>query len=340
MNVGNKFLFNFAASYSSGGYKRLREYAKWFNGNGGAWFIIHPRCRSLSNEFSDNKFFVVRQSRIRRLYDDCGYLESIRAEIGCQPELYFSYGIPLYFRFGRINWFHLSNVLPIEAAGIPLSLADRITFRYLGWRIRRGFRIADVISAESNNSLRLIGGGEPGKLFLSVNGSDDELDCLQNYRVESKENIAAVLGTHRYKALKDSFRVFEMLKRENEPLKLIILGRESWVPNFLKGIRDVEIRGLVERSEVIDCLRKSKIYISTTRVENSYNAASEGIVFADESYISDIGPHRELLTNVPFDRIAVPGVDAPLLHVERKNLSGLNLKSWNTVVLEMLARIS
>jgi len=337
MHIENKYVFNFAASYSSGGYKRLYEYVKWFNKNGGAWFIVHPRCADLTTEFSNNQFFIVKQSRFQRLYSDCQYLETIREEIG-QPELYYSYGIPVYSRFGRINWFHLSNVLPIEARGIPLPLTDRLTFYYLGWRIRRGFRNADVISAESNNSLGLIDSGYSGRLFLSVNGSDDELDYLQDPRVENKEFIATVVGTHRYKALKDSFRVFEMLKQKNGRLKLIILGNEKWVPRDLRGKQDVVVRGMIKRSEVFDCLRRTKFYISTTSVENSYNAASEGVVFADESYISDIGPHRELLMNSQYDQISVPGVSRPLLHVKRENLSGVNLKTWDTVVLEMIAR--
>src|SRR6202022_3245608 len=110
MNVRNKFLFNFSASYSTGGFKRLYEYARWFNADGGAWFVIHPRCADLVKEFPNIRFFVPRQSRIERLYDDCGYLRAIAQQIG-RPELYYSYGVPLYFRFGKINWFHLSSVL-------------------------------------------------------------------------------------------------------------------------------------------------------------------------------------------------------------------------------------
>jgi hypothetical protein len=41
-------------------------------------------------------------SRLSCLFDDWGYLQAIG-----RPELYYSYGIPLYRRFGRVNWFHL-----------------------------------------------------------------------------------------------------------------------------------------------------------------------------------------------------------------------------------------
>src|SRR5258708_5598926 len=136
-NIGNKFLFNFAVSYSGGGFKRLYEYARWFNSNGGASFVIHPLCASLETEFENNRYFIVKQSRIERLRDDCGYLAAIGAAIG-RPELYYAYGIPIYGRFGNINWFHLSNVLPIAIEGIPVSLFDKLRLGILGRRISLG----------------------------------------------------------------------------------------------------------------------------------------------------------------------------------------------------------
>ncbi len=337
MKISNRFLFNFAASYSGGGFKRLYEYARWFNENGGAWFVAHANCEKLIAEFTNNRFFLVKQSPYQRVLNDCGYLKTIESEIG-KPELYYSYGIPIYSRFGEINWFHLSNVLALGTRAIPLSAFERLKLSYLGMRIRGGFAHADVISAESRCSLRLIHAVRPGALFLSVNGSDDELASLQSGPIENKENIATVVGTYRYKALGDSFRVFEMLKNANNQLQLVIIGNALTVPEEIRRNRDVTVRGVLTRPEVIDCLRKTRFYISTTYIENSYNAASEGIFLADESYISDIGPHRELLMNTRFDEMSVPGVSRPLLHVNRDRLCGANLKKWETVVVEMLAK--
>src|ERR1700686_4950363 len=219
MSVQSRFLFNFAASYSTGGYKRLYEYAKWFNGNGGAWFVIHPRCSQLTAEFANNRFFIVSQSRIERLYNDCAYLKTIEQQIG-QPELYYSYGIPLYFRFGKVSWFHLSNVLPLGGKAIPLSLLMRLQYAFLGMKIRSGFAYADVISAESASSLQMLGVESTDRLFLSVNGSDDELAWLQSMGVTQTEDIATVVGTMSYKALDDSFRLFELLRKVNRRPKL------------------------------------------------------------------------------------------------------------------------
>jgi hypothetical protein len=336
--VQNRYLFNFAASYSTGGYKRLYEYARWFDQHGGAWFVIHPRCAQLAAEFPGNHYFVAAQSRIERLYDDCGYLRAIGQQIG-QPQLYYSYGIPLYFRFGVVSWFHLSNVLPLGPKAIPLGVLARLKFGYLGMKIRAGFAHADVISAESEASLQMLGLPATQRLFLSVNGSDDELAWLGSGEVTPRQDIAVVVGTARYKALEDSYRLFEHLRRSNARLQLLIFGYPNWVPRRLRDQPNVVLHGLTERSIVIDWLRRSRIYISTTRIENSYNAAAEGMFFAEESYISDIGPHRELLRDMPFEQLSVSGVRMPLLYVQRARLSGTNLKDWNTVVIEMIARL-
>jgi hypothetical protein len=129
-----------------------------------------------------------------------------------------------------------------------------------------------------------------------------------------------------------------MLKKTNSELQLMIIGNSQTVPEEFRGNPDITVRGVLTRPEVIDCLRKTRFYISTTYIENSYNAASEGIFLADESYISDIGPHRELLMNTRFDEVSVPGVKRPLLHVNRDDLCGANLKTWETVISEMIAK--
>ena len=60
---------------------------------------------------------------------------------------------------------------------------------------------------------------------------------------------------------------------------------------------------------------------------------------AEESYISDIGPHREMLVNSRFEEVTIPSVNRPLLHVKCKDLTGLRLKTWDTVVVEMIAEL-
>ena len=333
----NKYLFNFAVTYVGGGFKRLYEYCKWFNENGGAGFIIHTNCKSLIKEFPNNHFFLTNQSKLQRIFMDCNYLNSIERKIG-PPDLYYSYGIPIYAKFAKINWFHLSNVLPIFSRDIPLTLFDRLNFSILGRRIKRNFQNADVISAESNYSLGLININKSEKLFLSVNGSNDELTYSHIKLSDRKENIALINGTNRYKALHDSYQVFEMLRESNSQLKLIIIGNTKTIPKYLLNNKSIIFTGVIKRNEVIDLLSKTRYFISTSLIENSSNATSEGIFFADESYISDIPPHRELLNDMPFNQVSIPNITRLLLHIKRENISVVNLKSWDTVILEIINR--
>jgi len=333
------FVFNFAASFQGGGLKRLFEYARWFDRRGGALFVVNIRTEeALKATFPGNRYFPVDQPLYERLFADCNYLRGVADEVGT-PEFYYSFGIPVYRRFGRINWFHLSNVLPVHSMrGIPLPNLDRLKLAYLGSRIRAHFGNADIISAESNWSLSLLDVPRPERLFLSVNGSDDEIGYLNSQNKSSRSDNALVVGTTRYKALGDSYRVFSMLKRDHPSLHLEIIGHKKHIPREILAHDDVRALGLLDRPQVIERLRAARFYISTTLIENSYNAASEGAVLSEESYLSDIGPHREFLDGLVVDRVSVPEVERPLLRVKGKDISATQVRSWNEVIGEMVGR--
>jgi len=339
MTVKYKFLFNFAVTRTGGGLKRLCHYAKWFHEKGGAQFIIHPDCSFLIKEFPNNQYFVVLQTRTKRLFNDCDYLSDIKKEIG-EPDLYYSYGIPVYYRFGEINWFHISNVLPLNLRVMGLSLFDRyIRLRVLRWKINNNYKNADIISAESYSSLGLIKNQDDEKLFLSVNGSDDEISYLRNKFKMEKDNIAVVVGTQKYKVLLDSYHIFETLKKHNKLLKLFLIGSKGSIPVQLMNCKDVVTTGVLQQSDVIEFLKKTKYYISTTLVENSFNAASEGMIFADEAYISDIAPHRELLESESFERVSMSHLSNPVLRVKGEDIKGKNLKLWDDIIIEMVEKV-
>ena len=234
MNKFN-FLFNFAVTRTGGGLKRLYAYSKWFNENGGALFIIHPKCDFLKKKFPKNKYFIVFQSRLERIFNDCKYLIKIKKEIN-KPDLYYSYGIPIYYHFGKINWFHVSNILPLSSRpwNLKLSLFDRLLrLNLLSFKIKKNFPNADIVSAESKNSLKIIKNQNIKEFFLSINGSDDELNYLEKKLKVAKENIAIIIGTQNYKAILESFFVFEYLKKQNKLLKLIIIGNAKNIPGSI-----------------------------------------------------------------------------------------------------------
>ena len=330
-------LFNFSASFSGGGYKRLFHYARWFDAHGGALFVVHPRCSSLCSQFPRNHYFVVETSVWSRLRDDCGYLREILTAIP-KPALYYSYGIPVYARYGRVNWFHLSNALPLAHEAVPLRMLERYKFRLLERRIRRCLGNADVVSAESEFSLDLLGRELGDKLFVSGNGRDDALVGERRDTSSGREDVAVVIGTYRYKALDDALRVFDMLRVEHPRLKLRIFGPVELVPSDLRRHYGVELAGTQPSQAVIDALREARYYISTTLIENSSNADFEGCYLAEEAYISDIPSHREMLTDSTVVAISVPGMVRPMLKVRSGDLNSRMIKSWEDVMCEMLVR--
>ena len=336
MSVKHKFLFNFSVTRTGGGLKRLSEYAKWFDKRGGAWFIIHPSCNYLSQRFPNNYYFAVSQTRVQRVFNDCNYLPHIIEEIKT-PELYYSYGIPIYSKIGEINWFHMSNILPLRSNRMGLSFYDRfIRMPLLRLKIIGNYGNADIISAESLSSLGMISNENSNKLFLSINGSDNELAFIKNIGVVEKDNIAVVVGTQEYKALLDSYIIFQSLKEKNPTLELHLIGDKSMIPRQIVDNESVVLAGILVQSDVINVLKRAKYYISTTRIENSFNAASEGIFFSEESYISNIGPHQELLENENFQRIRFPSLPSSVLHVKRINILGKNIKPWNNVIIDII----
>lgn len=331
--VAHKYLLNFSVSPAGGGLKRLTGFARWFDKNGGAGFIIHPRSQNVAVTFPNNSYFPVAQTKCDRIFHDCKYLKNILEKTG-MPDLYYSYGIPVYSKWGKINWFHLSNVLPLYSNAIPVPFFRRMEYKYLGYLIKKNYRNADIISAESMFSLGLIKVKDTKKLVLSVNGSDDELGNFEKDNIT--ENIATVVGTATHKALKDSYCIFQKLKQTDSKLKLVLIGDEKPIPHELRNNHDIIIKGQLAQTEVCEWLKRSRYYISTTMIENSYNAASEGIFLAEESYISDIGPHRELLKNIRFNVVQIENVSRPIIYVKRDELSKENLKNWDAVVKDMI----
>lgn len=330
-------LFNFSASHRGGGLKRLQEYARWFDAHGGAAFIAHENCRDLEKRFPANRFFFVKPSSFDRLFNDGSYVDEVLASMPT-PDLYYAYGIPVYRRVGKKNWFHLSNISPFNVGRVPLPAIDLLRQPILAWRYQRNLHHADIVSAESRASLRYLRVADQSKLFVSVNGGDDEIERAMLPPVATPKDVAVVVGTYKYKAIENSYRVFKWLKAENPALTLKIIGLAEQVPKKLRMAPDVTCTGILPRSDVVEHLANAAFYISTTLLENSYNAASEGIFLARESFVSDIPPHRELLVDEPLDEVSIPGVATPLLRVQRESISTSALKRWDQVITEMLDR--
>jgi glycosyltransferase involved in cell wall biosynthesis len=194
------------------------------------------------------------------------------------------------------------------------------------YKIKNNLINTDIASAESNFSLNILKKISSNlNLFLSPNGNDDEIEYFNKPML--KENIAIILGTYKYKSLDKSFKVFQSIQIKNPNVKLLIIGNQDDVPLYIKNSNNVNCLGLLNREDVLKYLKLCKYYISTTKLENSYNAAAEGAYFADESFISNIEPHLELFKNIEYKMICIDSFN--LIHIEKNKLNLNNLYKWD-----------
>jgi len=339
-----KYLFNFSASRGGGGLRRLLEYSRWFNTRGGADFIVHEQTREKVSPFTGNTHHFIKQSNLKRLFKDCDYIPEIIKQIG-QPQIYFSYGIPVYSRVGRINWFHLSNLLAVYRKGIPLSLEIRSKMLVVGNRLKRNAGNCDVMSAESENSLNLLAehtGFSRKRMLKLENGVDGELlEASKKCGESKKKPIMLAIGTYKYKRLRETYEVFSSLKHEKPDLELHIIGDPVEIPpDILKqpGVVSLGIK-YGRQNEVYSALQEASYFITNTAAENSSVASLEGVILARESLISDIPPHRELLNECSFRTETFENQRVSMLRVKQTEIADkIQYLSWDEAINEMDTR--
>jgi hypothetical protein len=331
-----RILFNFSSSYSGGGLKRLEEFSKWFSFNGGASFLINVRSSFLIEKYPDNEYFIVYDSRFSRLFniEKYLYLNEVKNR---KYDLYYSYGIPITTRRAPVNFLHISNVLPFVNENYGHSVLSRLKFILLKEYLIKSFSNADVISAESEFSLALIDKSFSKLKFVSKNGSDDEINLFSQREKNKKfQDFAVILGTHKHKYLEISYQKFRELNKFHLELRLKIIGDISQIPKFILDDSLIEFTGVVDRSKARNILSEARYYISSTRIENSFNAAAEGIFLSKESYISGIGPHLELLNGLPYKIERNMKFNMDFLHIDSANLDTRNLVTWEQVILNII----
>jgi hypothetical protein len=330
------YLFNFSSSYSGGGLKRLISYIEWFNEKGGAHFIVNEKLREKLDDFSKNTFHFVSLTHFQKLINTQSYVNDVIKKMG-KCDVYYSYNIPIKKNGAEVKWFHLSNVLPlISTSKFDIPYRRRIELWWLGILTKRGLKYSDFVSAESEYSLKLLSLKNNMKSLVSVNGSDYEIDFISGYCSFSvTKNIAVIVGTYHHKNVIDSYRIYSHLKVDYRDLKLIIIGDIETVPQFIRDDPHVDLKGVIHLDETIKVLSEAAFYINTSQVENSWNAASEGIFLAKESFISKIPPHCELLQDSSIKIIDHLGTLLPIMHVSRDNLNSDRLKTWDEIIITM-----
>jgi glycosyltransferase involved in cell wall biosynthesis len=329
------YLFNFSSSYFGGGLKRILAYLRWFNERGGACFVLNHRLKGIEKTFPANRYCFLRQHPISKVLNYSRKFNLFVSEIE-KINFYYSYGIPLVRNLGRINWIHIANVLPFVNSRQYVSLKRSLELQLLGFLINKSTKYADIVSAESQSSLNLLDTSHQAKLVVSVNGSDEEIAAYDKKNTSQTENVAVAVGTCQYKSIDDVYTIYLHLRQSNPDLCLVIAGIKEDVPAYIQKDNQVILRGVLSQLQVCDLLKNAKYYITATLIENSYNAASEGIFLARESFVSDIGPHRELLKNLKHQVISNLGTQIGSLYIKQEDLNVNNLKSWDQVISEMV----
>lgn len=330
----NNFLFNFSSSYKDGGLKRIMAYVQWFNRHGGAYFIVNIRMQKLLCGYENNHYYYINPQKIEKALNRQNYLKKILNQLPFQPDLYYSYGIPIHSKIGKINWYHLSNVLPfISHSEYGLSLLRSIELKWLGYLTRKGYKNTEVLSAESNYSLSLLPSSSKFSHVFSPNGSDEEIKLFSQSIEYKVNNIAVIVGTVFYKDLDSSYNIFLRLQTKNSKLRLVVVGNDAMVPDKIKNDQRVDMMGELKHSEVVSLLSSARFYINTSKVENSWNAISEGIFLATESYISNIPPHLELIKIIQADNYEL---NNGLIHIKKSNIVIDNLDLWSDIIKDMI----
>ena len=331
-----KYLFNFSSSYSGGGLKRLTAYIEWFNKNGGAHFIVNNKLRGKLDSFSSNTYHYVSITHFQKLINTQRYVDVAIKEMG-KCEVYYSYNIPIKKNAALAKWFHLSNVLPFTSMSkVNIPYRRIIELWWLGILTKKGFQYSDFVSAESIFSLQLLSLENNIKSTVSVNGSDQELGLISRSSPGTvTKNIAVIIGTYHHKNLIDSYKIYSHLKLNNSELKLIIIGDIGTVPRSIKDDPQVELKGVIDHEDIINVLSRSRFYINTSKVENSWNAASEGVFLAKESFISKIMPHCELLQGSAMNTLHHLDTFHPIIHISRDNLNSDKLETWDEIITTM-----
>jgi glycosyltransferase involved in cell wall biosynthesis len=329
-------LFNFSSSYSGGGLKRLEEFSKWFSTNGGASFLINELSKDIIDKYPNNSYYVPKISLLSRLLNKEDYFDSFQLKEK-NFDLYYSYGIPITQQIATQNLLHISNVLPFMKGNFGHNLTNRLKFRLLRHYFLKSLSITDILSAESEFSISLFENNFKKPTIVSKNGSDEEIELFLNRKKSiDYANYVVVLGAHKHKNIEDSYQLFQDLYLNNSDLRLKIIGDPSHIPEYILKDAVVEILGVMKRDAIMDLLLNAKFYISTTLLENSYNAASEAIFLAEESYISAIGPHFELLQNLPYEIKKFKNIDANMIQVKSVALDTRNLVRWEQVILDII----
>lgn len=338
MKKSHIWLFNFSSSWNGGGLKRVLETVKWFDINYGANFILNKKVEKKVNVYNKkNKYFFVSQNKLKRLFFDGYYLNEIIEEIG-KPDIYFSYGIPIFYDIATINWFHISNALTLKTKNISLPFLKRIQMLILRDRVIKSMKHADISSGESEFSIELLKNRlkiKNVKCFYEVlpNGYDiEQLKDIQKYNRRSTYNYAITIGTYNYKRIKTVFKLFLNLKKTHNLEKLYIVGSSDQIPRSLKNHKHIEIFDTIPTKQLYLLLYNAEYYLSASQIENSSIAVIEALILTRNLILSNIPSHVEMVRNFKTKKLFIDNSNSEFITLKESDKDSKFIPiSWTDV---------
>ena len=338
MNRELVWLFNFSSSWVGGGLIRTIETVRWFDNNMGAYFILNDRIKDKVSKYNNNKYFFVSDNKMKRLFSDGYYIPKIITEIG-RPDVYFSYGIPVFNDIAKINWFHISNALTLKTDKISLSLKTRIQMLILKRRIIKSIKYTQIATGESEFSINLLKHETNKRNFMChydvlPNGFDiKSINETVIRKREAFKRYAVTIGTYKYKKIKVALELFHQIKEANNLKKFIIVGSANNIPRSIKSDKLVEIVPSISRKDLLNLLYNAEYYISTSQIENSSNAVLEALLLSKNIILSNIPSHNEMLRNLKTKTITLNNTEFHTL----KNIYNNKIEeiSWVEVFKKM-----
>jgi hypothetical protein len=121
--------------------------------------------------------------------------------------------------------------------------------------------------------------------------------------------------------------------------KLLIVGNLETIPPSVGRKPYVECLGVLPYPQVLQHLRQSQVFISTSEIENSSNAVLEALALCGTVVVSDIPSHRELIGKCAWQPLVVDGLR--YLHVDAgAHALDRSQYSWNKTISHMLSTMA
>jgi len=325
-------IFDFSSSPVRGGLRRLVAYLEYFSVSSiRALFLVNPNA-GIDREKYNVEIEAITQSVAKNALLCSDYLEKYRGK----TRWFFSYGIPIARPIGKFNWLHISNVLPFSLGqcSLEIELFFKMIIRSAQYSLYS--KKADMVSAESKNSILLYkrSTGYCGPTSVLYNST---LSVPKDAKTE-KGDYAIALGTTKYKRIDSTYDVFRAYGAEMGIHELWIVGNARKVGRSARSDPRVRIIDFIPEVELVSILSRALYFISTAEVENSSTAALEGLLITKRAILSMIPPVLEMIDVTQAMNLICKGREYIVIN-EESQVKDIAYIPWRQGIEEMLTKM-